>query len=218
MAAESMTTTAASEARHALVDRLVDILSVVLISLAALGTAWCSYESARWSALQALNYSKANAARVQASTYSDRANTHRIVDVMIFAEYMRAVDQHERFASFVRARFGPPLEKAVTAWLATDPLRNPKAPRTPFAMNVYHLPDEDAARNASARADALVAEAVSANETSDSFVFLTVLFAAASFLGGIAIKLRRPIHVAAATVAIVIFSVSLAIMLTYPIR
>ncbi len=85
-------------------------------------------------------------------------------------------------------------------------------------MGAYHLPEEDAAHDAGARADALVQDAVSANETSDHYVFLTVLFAAASFLGGIAIKLRRPMHLAAACVGFVMFFISAAIMLTYPIR
>jgi hypothetical protein len=49
-------------------------------------------------------------------------------------------------------------------------------------------------------------------------VFLTVLFAAASFLGGIAIKLRRPMHLVAACIGFVIFLISLSIMATYPIR
>ncbi|MBV8637204.1 MAG: hypothetical protein JO322_03910 [Candidatus Eremiobacteraeota bacterium] len=208
----------ALEQRHALVDRIVDIVTVVLISLAAFGTAWCSYQSARWSALQALNYSKANAARVLASTYAERANSRRIIDIMVFAEYERASDQHEPFASFVRQRFDAPLEYAVTAWDATNPLHNKKAPRTPFAMSAYHLPEEDAEHEAAVRADALVEDAVSANETSDHYVFLTVLFAAASFLGGIAIKLRRPMNLAAASVGVAVFFVSLAIMLTYPIR
>lgn len=206
------------EQRQALVDRIVDVATVVLISLAALGTAWCSYESARWSALQALSYSKANAARVTASTDSNRASARRIIDVMIFAEYERARQQNSPFASFVRARFDVPLRNAVNAWLATDPEHNSKAPPSPFAMSAYHLADDDAANDASARADASVEDAIKANERSDSYVFLTVLFAAASFLGGVAIKLRRPMHLFAAGVGITVFCVALAIMLTYPIR
>ena len=204
--------------RHERVDRIVDLATVILISLAALGTAWCSYQSARWSALQALNYSKANAARVEASAYADRANAHRVVDVLVFAEYIRAIDDRESYASFIRSRFDPALERAVKAWLATDPLHNPKAPRTPFVMGAYHLPEEDQTREGATAANAFVEAAVSANEISDSYLFLTVLFAAASFLGGIAIKLRRPTHVAAACVGVVIFVIALAIMLRYPIR
>jgi hypothetical protein len=211
-------TAAALEQRHGRVDRLVDIATVILISLAAVGTAWCSYQSARWSALQALDYSKANAARVEASTYADRANAHRIVDIMIFAEYMRAADQHEAYAKFVRQRFDPPLERAVNAWFATDPFHNPKAPRSPFAMSAFHLPEEDAEREATTRAGAFVEEAVAANGTSDNYVFLTVLFAFSSFLGGIAIKLKRPIHLVATCVGIAIFFTSLVMMLRYPIR
>lgn len=210
--------TAVVEDRNARVDRIVDIATVILISLAALGTAWCSYQSARWSALQALNYSRANAARVQASAYADRANAHRIVDVISFAEYVRAQDMREPFAGFIRSRFTPPLKVAMNAWLATDPFHNSKAPPTPFAMSAYHLPEEDKARDANAKANGFVDDAVGANDTSDRYLFLTVLFAAASFLGGIAIKLRRPTHVVAATIGVVIFFLSVAIMVHYPIR
>ena len=209
---------AAIDLRHERVDRIVDVVTVVLISLAALGTAWCSYQSARWSALQALNYSKANAARVEASAYADRANAHRIVDVMVFAEYIRAVDEHEPFAAFVRSRFDPALERAVKAWYATDPLHNPNAPRTPFVTSAYHLAEEDSVREAVKTANALVEAAVSANDISDRYLFLTVLFAAASFLGGVAIKLRRPTHLVATCVGVAIFFIALAIMLQYPVR
>ncbi len=208
----------ALEDRNALVDRIVDVATVLLISLAAFGTAWCSYQSARWSGLEALNYSRANAARVQSSTYIARAGAHRITDVMMFAEYARALEQHSPFASFLRDRFDPPLAAAVKAWIATDPLHNAKAPPSPFAMAAYHLPDDAAARDANARADAFVQDAVTANETSDRYIFLTVFFAAASFLGGLTIKLRRPMHVAAVSVGFAIFFISVAIMVSYPTR
>lgn len=211
-------TTAAIERRHDLVDRIVDVATVILISLAALGTAWCSYQSARWSALQALNYSKADAVRVEASTHADRANAHRIIDIMVFSEYERALRDNPSFAQFLRDRFDPPLRKGVDAWLATNPLHNPKAPGTPFTMPAYHLPEEDAARAANAKANALIDEAVAANDVSDRYLFLTVLFATASFLGGIAIKLRRPMHLAAAGVGFTVFFISLAVMLGYPVR
>lgn len=210
--------TAAPQQRHERVDRIVDIATVVLISLAALGTAWCTYQSARWSALQALYYSKANAARVLASSYADRANAHRIVDIVAFMEYERALQAHDPFASFLRSRFDPPLRRAVDAWLATNPLHNAKAPPTPFAMNVYHLPEESDVLKAVSAAQASVEGAVKANEVSDHYLFLTVLFAAASFLGGIAIKLRRPAHLMAACVGILIFFISLIIMSGYPVR
>jgi hypothetical protein len=200
------------------VDGIVDVATVILISLAALGTAWCSYQSARWSALPALNYSQANAYRVRASAYADRANAHRIVDVMSFAEYIRALDAHEPFAEFVRSRFTPPLKRAVNAWFATNPLHNSKAPPTPFAMSAYHLSEDEAARDMNAKADAFVEKAVNANDISDRYLFLTVLFAAASFLGGIAIKLRRPTHLVATCIGVVIFFVSIAIMVRYPVR
>ncbi len=216
--AESAALTTALERRHEIVDRIVDVATVILISLAALGTAWCSYQSARWSALQALNYSKANAARVEASTFADRANAHRIVDVLAFGEYIRSVDEHQAYAKFIRERFDPPLARAVDAWLATNPLQNAKAPRTPFVMNEFHLPEEDSARDASARANALVESAISANETSDHYVFLTVLFAFSSFLGGIATKLRRPMHIVATCIGLVTFLISLAVMVGYPVR
>jgi hypothetical protein len=191
----------------------------VLISLAAVATAWCGYQSARWGSLQALDYSRSNAARIEASIAANRSNAIRMVDVGLFLQYESAIfRQDDAFAAFIRKRFPTQLAKAVDAWLATNPLHNVKAPPSPFAMNEYRVASDVRYESMSKRADDLVAGAVRANETSDQYLFVTVLFASVTFLGGIAIKTRYPLNIALTLVAAVLFFVSLARVLEYPVR
>lgn len=204
--------------RRDITDRIVDIATVVLISLAAVGTAWCSYQSARWNALQSFDYTKANEARTESVQWASRGNAHRTVHIIVFVDYQRALVNDPAFATFLWRRFDAPLKTAVTAWLKTDPLHSAVAPPTPFAMSAYHLMEDDRSAAASRLSDALVTEGSNAEEQADQYLFQTVLFASASFLGGIALKLRPPGHVVATAVGFAIFLFALLATLRYPIR
>lgn len=191
----------------------------MLISLAAVATAWCGYESARWSALQALNYSRANASRIEASIAANRSNALRMVDVGLFVQYESALFRHDdAFAAFIRKRFRREFGTAVDAWIATKPLSNPNAPLSPFAMKQYRLASDETFVSLSRRADNWVDRAVRANETSSRYLFVTVLFASVTFVGGIAIKTRYPLNVVLTATGTVLFCISIARVLTYPVR
>lgn len=202
-----------------IVDHAVDLLTVVLISLATVATAWCGYQAARWSSLQALDYSRANAARIEAAVAAGRANSDRLIDVALFVQYENALFQrNDAFAAFIDHRFRPEFRKAIDAWDATKPQTNPRAPLSPFVMKEYHLQSDDRSASASKRADAFVAQAVTANQTSDSYVFVTVLFASVTFLGGVATKTRYPWHVVLVIIGIVLILLAVLRTIHYPIR
>jgi hypothetical protein len=200
-------------------DRIVDVATVVLISLAAVATAWCGYQAARWSALQALDFSRANAARIDASIVANRADDVRAIEIALFVQYEAAVFRRDdAFAKFLYQRFPPDFRNAVGAWLATKPLTNPKAPPSPFVMPQYRVRIDQGFAIASKRANDFVAGAVKANEISDEYVFLTVLFASVTFLGGIAIKAYYPWHLVLTAVGLVLLIVSFARLIHFPIR
>jgi hypothetical protein len=92
------------------------------------------------------------------------------------------------------ARLRPGYRPAFEAWIATHPLRNPKAPPDPSYMPQYRVPQQAQARTLNARADALFAEGESSANTEDKYVRLTVLLAAVLFLVGIGS--RFPVRVA----------------------
>ena len=208
-----------SEHRRARIDRIVDVATVILISLASVATAWCGYQAARWSALQALSYSLANAARIDQSTAASLANAQRIVDVGLFVQYEQAIYRKDSaFAQFIKRRFRPEFRTAVEAWLKTNPQSNRNAPLSPFAMRQYRLKADDDSTAAGNRAETLLAKAVQSNETSDQYVFLTVLFASATFLGGVAMKARYPWHLVLTIVGAALFLFSFVRLWEHPVR
>ncbi len=66
------------------VDRIVDVASVVLISVAAVMTALCGYQSGRWGGQQARLYSMANADRVLSAEAADKALAFNAINVNLF--------------------------------------------------------------------------------------------------------------------------------------
>jgi hypothetical protein len=177
-------------------DRLhgrAELLATILLAVAAVATAWSSYQSARWSGVQANDYSAANAARIESTRAATEAGQETQVDVLTFTQWVDAYARHEtRLADFYFGRFRPEFRPVVEAWVATRPLRTPGAPATPFAMPRYRLAATAESRSLLARAETTAASARQANQRSDNYVLAVVLFAAALFFAGISTKLSEP--------------------------
>ena len=169
--------------------------SVVLISVAAVLTALCGYQSGRWSGHQARYYNVANGERIKSAEASDRANVLTAIDVALFLQYIDAVDaDNSSKAQFIYKRLRPEMRPAMAAWLASNPRTNPKAPSSPFVMPQYNLRTQTEAREHDSLAKASFEEAQTANQHSDDYLLLTVIFAGVSFLGGMSTKVAYPRH------------------------
>ena len=88
-------------------------------------------------------------------------------------------------------RFRPEFKVATEAWLKTRPLKNPSAPSSPFIMKEYSLAVEKEMEQARQEEATRFTEARKANEISDTYLLLTVLFSVALFLGGITAAFKR---------------------------
>jgi hypothetical protein len=186
------------------VDRIVDVASVVLISVAAVMSALCGYQSGRWSGEQTRLYNLTNAARVESSEAADRTNVLTAINVTLFLHYIDAVDAHDqRKAQFIYRRLPREMKPAMDAWLATNPLVNPRAPTSPFVMPQYSLHTKAETRRLAAIAAANFAAAQTANEHADDFLLLTVIFAGISFLAGVSTKMTYPRHAFVVTIALI---------------
>jgi hypothetical protein len=170
----------------------LEVLSTLLLAFAAVATAWASYQASRWQGQQALAGNRATAARVEANREAAVANRQIQTDVATFIQWVDAyATGEEELQAFYFRRFRPEFKPAVEAWIATRPLKNPKAPLTPFVMPQY-----DSA--ALARADALEAvgdaeAAISKRnvERAGRYVLCVVLFAMALFFAGISTRIRN---------------------------
>jgi len=80
---------------------------------------------------------------------------------------------------------------AAEAWLATRPLKNPSAPSSPFVMKEYSLAVDKEMQQVRQEEVTRFTEARKANEVSDTYLLLTVLFSVALFLGGITAAFKR---------------------------
>jgi len=178
------------------VDRLhlrLELLATVLLAIAAVATAWSSYQSARWSGVQAIDFSRANASRVESTRAATEAGQLAQIDVLTFTQWANAyAGKDQRLADFYFDRFRTEFKPAVKAWIATHPLSNPKAPPVPFAMPAYKLASQAESEKLLAEAEESTAEARRSNQRSDNYVLAVVLFAAALFFAGISTKLAAP--------------------------
>jgi hypothetical protein len=169
----------------------VEIMATVLLALAAVATAWSSYQASRWNGEQAKAFSRGNAARIESTRASSLATAQKQVDVATFMQWVNAyaLDQ-KRLAAFYSRRFRAEFKPAVNAWIATNPVRNPNAPLTPFVMPQYKLAAGEEADRLETQAEAWSAKGRTNVQRATNYVLGVVLFAASLFFAGMSTKLR----------------------------
>jgi hypothetical protein len=169
----------------------LELLSTILLAVAAVMTAWATYQSNQWRGETANKYSKATAARIQSSAASTRAGQLTQVDIATFIQWVDAYVAGKRdLARFYRRRFRPELKPAFDAWLATNPRTNPSAPLSPFAMQQYRVSEAAKGERLNAAAGVYADEAETATQRADNYVLAVVLLASSLFFAGISTKLR----------------------------
>ena len=171
----------------------VEIAATVLLALAAVATAWSSYQATRWNGEQAKAASRTNAIRIDAARAQGLGEAQQEVDVATFTEWVDAYARKEtELVDFYSKRFRPEFNPAVDAWIATRPLRNEDAPLTPFAMPQYRLAAKADARRLDAEAEVSAAAVQRDIQRGSNYVLGVVLFAVALFFAGMSTKLGTP--------------------------
>jgi hypothetical protein len=187
----------------------IELALVVFMALAAVGTAWAGFQSAKWSGLQAIDYARAGAIRTESARASTRAGQLMNVDVTTFTQWVTALGDENRedpskianghyrpnphvASGFLFDRFRTEFKPAMTAWLATKPLLNAKAPRTPFEMPQYKLAANQRATRLLSDAERYAAWAGQANQRSDNYVLTVVLLALVLFFGSVTQRMTAP--------------------------
>lgn len=171
-----------------------DLLATLVLSLAAVGSAYSVWQSSRWGGIQSTRYAQASAQRTESTRQSSQAAAQLVYDATSFVQLMLAYQQgdpdHALALSrrIARPEFRPFLEE----WMALDPLTNPKAPPTPFDLPNFRNARTEQATATAAHAEALFEEGLQASARSDAYVLTTVIFAMVLFFAGIALKLPTP--------------------------
>jgi hypothetical protein len=180
---------------HSITDRVVDVASVALISVAAVLTAVCGYQAGRWGEEQSRLYSVASANHIRSAEAADRAIALTAIDVNLFLRYVDAVEAGDtQKARMIDRWFRPEMRPAMNAWLVAQHANKAGAPSSPFVMPQYRLRTSAESHRADALADASFQGAQSAARHADEFLLLTVIFATVSFLAGMSTKMVYPRH------------------------
>jgi hypothetical protein len=200
-------------------DRL-ELLATILLAVAAVATAWCSYQATRWNGQQTKQSGTTNRLRLEAARAESLAEAQAEIDVATFTQWVDAYALgRTELADFYYKRFREEFKPAMDAWIAARPLKNPNAPLTPFAMPQYRL----AAKAESERLDAEAHESSGIRDRDiqrqSNYVLGVVLFAVALFLAGMSTKLRsRKLRIALLACGYVVFLSTLGWIATFPIN
>jgi hypothetical protein len=200
-------------------ERLLDLISTIILSITVVLTAFSAWQATLWDGDQAEAYARASSHRSQANAALIDATTEINYDHSTFAlavaEYFRADQPFVDFfmQRLVRDEFRPALE----TWIAHGPLVNSNAPNTPFDLPEYRNAELEASRALSAEAERELAYGDKANRYGDNYVLSTVFFAAVLFFTGVVTKFKSDsIRFGALTLASVALIGATAFMLTLP--
>ncbi len=193
----------------------VEIVTVLVLSITAVLTAWCGFEASKWGGEMSVAFSQASSARIEATDAAGEARDDRQLDLTIYAQWVNAVAEgNTELAEFIEARFTPEFRIAFDAWNADG-----RQEAGPFAMPEYVPEGTERAAELSALANAKFDQALVNNQRGDNYSLLTVLFALVLFLA--AMSQREITRWATRTMLALAIGVAVAgiiIMATFPIR
>jgi hypothetical protein len=197
----------------------VELVATVLLALATVATAWSGYQSTRWNGEQVKAGGRANALRITSTKAAGLANTQTEIDVATFTQWVNAyAQQQHELADFYFKRFRKEFKPAVNAWIATKPLKNSKAPLTPFAMPQYKLEAQAEAERLDVQAELFVGQVRRDIQRSSNYVLGVVLFASSLFFAGMSVKLRSPkLRLALLTLGCAVFFATAVWIATSPV-
>src|SRR5215216_1131576 len=92
---------------------------LIVLSITAVLTAWCGFESSQWSGEMSIAFSQASSARIEAARQAGAANAARQADLTIWGVYLQArAEDQTALASYVEQRFTDHFRVAYRAWIA----------------------------------------------------------------------------------------------------
>lgn len=196
----------------------VEIVAAVLLALAAVATAWSSYQATRWNGEQTKASSRTNAIRIEATRGEPGGSRDRDRRGDLHPVDRLHASKNTALADFYRKRFRSEFKPAFNAWIATRPFTTANAPLTPFVMPQYRLAATAEAERLDKAAEESSAAVRRNLQHAANYVLGVVLFAVALFFAGMSTKLHVPgVRKAMLVVGCVLFVGTAAWIATFPV-
>jgi hypothetical protein len=188
--------------------RWVEPVTALLMALATLSTAWCSYQSAAWTRKSNRLMNEFNSLERRAGLQTMQGMQQATIHTAMFMQLLAAQQAgNEKLVKFYVERFPPDVRKAYDAWLAERPFENPNADPHPFVPKLYEVRGTREAAEASAKAASSLQQARNAGSVSGQYLANTVLFATVLFFASASGKFeQRRVRVVAFAFAAAVFA------------
>ena len=210
-----MTDTTPSEGKR----RWLEPASAILMALATLSTAWCSYQSSKWSG-RSSEFST-NAARLEQKAALLHLEDNQVTSIQakMFMDFINAtLAGNDKLAHFYSDRFPPELRAAYDRWIDQKPFENPKADPHPFVPGLYKSRFADDAQQATADAGRDGEEARRTGNFAAQYLSNTVLFAMVLFFAGTSSRFeQRYVRQSSFFFAVAVFLFAVSRMLMLPV-
>ena len=118
-----------------------DVIAVFVLSITAVLTAWCGFESSKWGGDMSIAFSEASGARINSGVADGTARDARQYDLTIWTEWVLADRaQDAELTAYIEERFSPEFAVAFEAWEEGG-----REERGPFVMDEYVPPGSEEA-------------------------------------------------------------------------
>lgn len=175
-----MSTTSIDQRR----SRGIEIMAVVLLAVATMGSAWCAYQASSWNGEEARLGREASEARLEASRVFALATQKITFDTNFIAQYAAAVadGKPDLAAFYLETLARPELRPLVEEWQAD--VDAGRVPTPLFEDEEYIAQQLEPYEEASSLSESLSNESLDAGDTGDQYVLATVVLAVALFFAG----------------------------------
>ena len=174
-------------------NRLSEMLAVLLLGIATIGTAWCGYQASRWNQEQGDISREGSDLRIEANRQFGLATQAIVYDANLVAQYAKAVvDGDTDLQQFFRTTlFRPAFLPVLERW--EEAIKAGETPPNLLQDSDYvggQLADYEATQS---KAEAKDIEAKEAGNNGDDYVLVTVLLASALFFAGVTTSFKMQV-------------------------
>ena len=179
-----------AEDRNRFGDRAIEVLAVLLLGIATIGSAWCGYQASSWNSEEGDLAREALDAQVEGARLFGLATQTVSYDTNMVAQYAQAVVEENdaliRFyrESLMRPGFLPVLDR----W--EEQVANGEMPANLLTDEEYLDEQLTDYRATTSRGEAASIASQEAGENSEDYVLTTLLFASALFFAGVTTSFR----------------------------
>ena len=198
--------------------RWFEPVTAILMAVSSLSTAWCSYQSSRWSGQSSDLETHADKLEREAATMFLEAQQIETVQVKAVMEVIDAhLGGNEKLAKFYIDRFPPDLKSAYDKWITLKPFENPAAPPHPFVPSLYTPRFAQEIKDAKAEAAEAEAQSNVTGHHASTYLSNTVILASVLFFAGTMGKFnQRHVRWSSLAFAITLFAYALIRMAILP--